>query len=232
MNQRTPPPNLKLTLRIRRTRGWQDYSLEAKPDDTVMDLLERLRREKARDLLYRHSCHHGSCGTCGCLINGKEALACLSILKDLPSTGDFDPREGGILVLEPLKHHPLIGDLAVDPAALFRELPEGADYRRAGETEKGPLKGTPVYLRFEDCIECGCCVSACPVGDQFRGPAGLAAVNRERRNHPEKEESLLREAAEMRGVPGCDKVFACSRVCPSHVAPGRQIQELRKDINP
>ena len=37
-------------------------------------------------------------------------------------------------------------------------------------------------MRFEDCIECAACVSACPVSGSdasFKGPAALAALERE-----------------------------------------------------
>ena len=40
------------------------------------------------------------------------------------------------------------------------------------------------FNRFENCIECGICMSACPTmaaDDKFLGPAGLAAIYRARR---------------------------------------------------
>jgi len=212
-----------IILRIMRRKNWEDFTIYGSPEDTVLDLLEQLRIKREPELLYRHSCHHGSCGTCGMIINGTEALACVTRVENLISPEEEKP----VITLEPLKGLRVIGDLAVEPSALFEELPDPADYLRAGENQKGLLKDTPPFVRFEDCIECGCCVSVCPVTNDFRGPAALAALNRERINHPDKGEIILKEAAESRGVPACEKAFFCSRVCPSGVAPGRQIHELR-----
>ena len=53
---------------------YQDFSLHAEPEMSVLDALEKIRLEQDNTLMYRHSCHHSSCGTCACRINGKERL--------------------------------------------------------------------------------------------------------------------------------------------------------------
>ena len=82
------------------------------------------------------------------------------------------------------------------------------------------------FVRLENCIECGACVSACPVED-FLGPAVLAGLNRERLNRQRPEAALLELAAGERGVWKCQRALECSRVCPTAVYPARHIQELR-----
>ncbi len=213
-----PPASRRIVFRILRGE-WEDYPVPVSPGDTVMDILERLKRDRVPDLLYRHSCHHGSCGTCGCRINGRERLAC---------TANVWEMETEVVTLEPLRGHRIIGDLAVDPADLFRDLPSHSAYLR--EIEK-----YPGYLRFEDCIECGCCVSACPVLSPekkrpFLGPAALAAWSRERINHPGTNAEALEKAALPEGTAACDRAFECSRVCPTGVAPGKHIQLLRREV--
>jgi succinate dehydrogenase / fumarate reductase iron-sulfur subunit len=209
---------------------------------TVLDVLETLHR-KDRTLMFRHSCHHGSCGTCACRINGRERLACLTRVLDLDSE---------VVTIEPLNKLGKMGDLVVDAADFFREYPP--DWQTLRDSQANPESTPPeelaVYVRLENCIECGACVSACPVED-FLGPAVLAGLNRERVNRerleherlerheknggpsanayepPEHGESLLDLAGGERGVWKCQRALECSRVCPTAVYPARHIQELR-----
>ncbi len=189
----------------------------------MLDALEWIRLTLDKSLLYRHSCHHGSCGTCACLINGRERLACTAMALELGSD---------TVVLEPLERMKRLGDLAVHPGRLFKEIPVDWSYLRESEwNPKGsPPEGVDHYARFESCIECGACVSACPATQDFMGPAALAALNRERINRPEMVDELLKRAESERGVWRCERALECSRVCPAGVYPARHIMELRKAL--
>jgi succinate dehydrogenase / fumarate reductase iron-sulfur subunit len=88
--------------------------------------------------------------------------------------------------------------------------------------------GLDAFVRFENCIECGACVSACPVEAPFIGPAALAALNRERRKHPDREQAVRSRAAAADGAMVCERALECSRVCPTGVYPARHIAELRR----
>jgi succinate dehydrogenase / fumarate reductase iron-sulfur subunit len=215
-----------IILRVAREGGHVDHEVALLPGLTVLDALETIRGGRDPDLRYRHSCHHGSCGTCGAVINGHEALMCLTRLEDLLP---------GPVTLEPLRGMDAVGDLAVSPLPLFAALPEGAGYLRASGLEHGgPREDDPgaPYVRFEACIECGLCVSACPVpAEGFVGPAALAMADRDREERPERLAASLAFAAGPRGVAACKKAFACSRACPQGVAPGRRIENLRKTLS-
>lgn len=215
-------------LLIRRSDGhMQRFVVHAGKYTSLLDGLEEVRTKHDRGLLYRHSCHHGSCGTCGVQVNGERALACTTFLKDLPQETRVEP-------LDPFDR---LGDLAVNAAELYRDFPRDAGYLR--ESEANPDTEVPqeitatnrdAFVRFEDCIECGLCVSSCPVTRTFKGPAALAAYGRELEKHPEREEELLPEIDTPDGVWGCDRAFACSRVCPLGVAPARHIAVLQRRI--
>lgn len=206
---------------LRRRR--HEYSLEVNDRMTVLDALEVIRRDQDWSLMYRHSCHHGSCGTCGMIVNGERKLACLTQVTEL---------EGATFELQPLRSMNPLGDLAVDPSPLFADFPQGAGYLRRSELNADRRKPFEVehWERFEDCIECGLCVSSCPVTESFMGPAALAAYNREIINRPERRRELLAEVNVERGVWPCTRALNCSRVCPTGVYPARHIAELRKKL--
>jgi len=206
---------MERTIRIGRLGGFRDYRVPAEGLRTLLDALEYLRVRREPELLYRHSCHHGSCGTCGALVNGEPRLLCLAILDEIPG----DP-----IVLQALPGPTRIGDLAVHTGPLFRGIPEGAPYRRPSSAADPEAEAE----RLEDCIECGLCNAACPVDPPFVGPAALAAVHRTREIDPMRGEAMLNGAARPDAVPSCVRAFACSRACPTGVQPGRRIQELRQ----
>jgi len=258
---KTETATIPLVLRVRDGASSTEFHVDAEPGRTVLDLLERLRAGGAPVPAYRHSCHHGSCGTCGAVINGVEALMCLTTAGDLarprprlPGGPAAEPERdaaGAIVVeLEPLARMAVISGIAVVPGRVFAGLPGDLTYLAAVEDgDRSPLPPDPSgaisgpvcsasdaaeapwrpagRVRFEACIECGLCVSACPVAVPFIGPAALAAVNREREKRPERAAAMLAIAAAPDGVGPCGRHLACSRVCPQAVYPGKHIQLLR-----
>ena len=202
----------------------REYILAVNGEMTVLDGLEAIRREQDKTLMYRHSCHHSSCGTCAMVINGEEKLACLTRVISLESDS---------VTLEPLKGFKRLGDLVVEMAPLFRHIAEDWPHLRPVEVHEGAgadTDGTPP-TRFENCIECGCCVSACPVfkeNQRFMGPAALSALHREIEKSSHVGDALIRRARRKEGAPMCVRALACSRVCPTAVYPARHIAELKK----
>jgi succinate dehydrogenase / fumarate reductase iron-sulfur subunit len=210
-------------LRVARGAGFADYAVEAAEGRTLLDALEIIRGSGEAALRYRHSCHHGSCGTCGALVDGVERLMCLTKLSELGP---------GPVTVESLRKMVAVGDVAVDPSPLFTEMPEGSLYLRSSEVAHRAESpdGSP-RMRMENCIECGLCVSACPVTAPFSGPAALAAADRDREERPAREADALAFAAGSRGVAACERRFACSRACPQAVHPGRRIESLRRSLD-
>ena len=203
---------------------YRDFSLQVEPDMSVLDALEKIRLEQDNTLMYRHSCHHSSCGTCACKINGKERLTCITKISDLKED---------TITLTPLEGFKPIGDLVVDMQRFYEDYSEEWRYLRRSERIKSKRRpaGISHFTRFENCIECGACISACPVtrnSNAFMGPAVLAAVNNELKNSPQKSEDLLTMAGSKRGERMCQRAVNCSRVCPNKVYPARQIADLRR----
>ncbi len=201
--------------------GQRMFEVESPPEATVLDAIEALGMVSERPVLYRHSCHHGSCGTCGALVNGTPRLMCLTPLGSLPP---------GPILLEPLPKSVPLGDLAVEPVRFVGSMPDTGYLRKSEVEHPEPNPDGRSWRRFESCIECGLCLAACPVERPFAGPAALAALDREREERPEHARECIALAAAPEGVAACDRAFACSRVCPQGVAPGRRIGNLRTSI--
>lgn len=94
------------------TSPWtQRFTIEPGPADRMLlDVLERIK-EIDNSLSYRRSCREGICGSDAMNINGKNGLACVANLKELPRR----------IVLRPLPGLPVIRDLIVDMTAFFRQ---------------------------------------------------------------------------------------------------------------
>lgn len=215
--------NKKVSFKIRRYKPgvidpptFQTFELDVSGDTTVLDALEQIRLDGDPGLMYRHGCHHASCGTCACVINGKERLACTTNIFEL---------ETNEIVVEPAKHGPVVGDLVLDILPFYKEFQE--DWAILGPNKVDDRQ------KLEDCIECGICVSTCPVCGPdlpFVGPAVLAAINRQMALVPDQERSLLEIAGREDGQKLCERSIDCSRLCPSKVSPARHIAELRRKI--
>jgi succinate dehydrogenase / fumarate reductase iron-sulfur subunit len=205
----------------------QEFELAVGPQTTVLDSLEQLRLEQDNTLMYRHSCHHSSCGTCACMINGVPRPACVTGVLDLGTA---------TVTLEPLVGFRTIGDLVVDMRDFYADLSEEWSGLRAAEAGGGKRspQSQPGPVRFENCIECGCCVAACPAvggSDGFMGPAALAAIHNEMHKSPAQKTALLALADGERGQRLCRRALNCSRVCPTAVYPARHIADLRRMVS-
>lgn len=228
-------PKQTITFRIERFKPGvidpprlQSFHLQVDEDMSVLDALEQIRLTLDESLMYRHSCHHSACGTCALRINGTERLACTTRVLDLDSE---------IVVLKPLHGFERLGDLAVEMSCFYRDIdPDWALLKPAEAVEGVVGREGESPQRLEDCIECGCCVSSCPVAHRstdFMGPAALAALNNEMAKAPQnRRDALLSIAGSARGERLCERALNCSRVCPTHVYPARHISDLRRKLHP
>ncbi len=97
-----------------------------------------------------------------------------------------------------------------------------------------PPEGIRAFTRFENCIECGLCLAACPVAGsnpQYIGPAALAAAARVVEEPRGRDVgSVLALAREPDSVWRCRDIMECSAVCPAAVEPGTAVISLRRRV--
>lgn len=190
---------------------------------TVLEALRWIQLHADPSLSLRHSCFHASCGTCGIQVNGREVLGCVTFVHDL----------GRTVTVEPIANISVLTDLVVDMDEFYARFAEQHPLVRSSEflQEAQPPDGIEPYQRYEDCIECGLCLSACPIAataDRYVGPAALAAAQR-LLEEPRGADTgdLLAWADLPNGVWRCHAAFECSEACPSNVNPAARIMELR-----
>jgi succinate dehydrogenase / fumarate reductase iron-sulfur subunit len=206
---------------------YEDFDVPVGSGTTVLEGLRWIRVHRDPGLAIRHSCFHASCGTCGVRVNGREALGCVTAVGDLPA---------GAVTVEPIANVPVLADLVVDMVEFIARFPQEHPYvRESGFLEHAtPPEGLAGYTRFEDCIECGLCLSACPViatNDAYVGPAALAYAQR-LLDEPRGADTqrTLEWADDEDGVWRCHAAFECTEACPSNVRPAQRIMSLRRDL--
>jgi succinate dehydrogenase / fumarate reductase iron-sulfur subunit len=226
-----------VTLVIYRQKGgaapyYDKFKIEVSPDEYVLDAVERIWAFHDRSLCFAHACHHSTCGACGMRVNGVEKLTCITPIREVTS-------DGGTMKVEPLRNFPVLSDLAVDMGLLYTRM-DGIGHRPVLPLFEEPAgDGAPVlkiqtaeddYIRLSDCIECGLCISACPVATttaDYLGPAVLAGAFQHGING---NGDLLSMVDNADGVWRCHHAFECNEVCPSYVDPGTKIMDLRKVV--
>jgi succinate dehydrogenase / fumarate reductase iron-sulfur subunit len=221
------------------------FKIQVPDTAQVLDAIEAVWALLDRSLTFRHACHHASCGSCAVRVNGVEKLPCITRITDVWD-GHSPVR------VDPLRNFPVVSDLVVDVSGFYQRMSaSGLVITRTaepvlpltvdGQADRLPPKPVELaetlsrYNRFENCIECGICISACPTmaaDENYFGPAALAGIQRARQETKDPEESarLLALADGEHGVWRCHSAWECTEVCPQAVQPAEMIMALRSDL--
>lgn len=71
------------TARRPRGKQWtQDYTLDVRGDETILDCLLRIKHTVDPTLMFRYSCGHGMCGSDAAAVNGTPTLLCKAKIAD------------------------------------------------------------------------------------------------------------------------------------------------------
>jgi succinate dehydrogenase / fumarate reductase iron-sulfur subunit len=231
---------MKIILKILRFNSeidekpqYQSYTVEVEPTDRLLDALMHIKRFQDGTLAFRKSCAHGVCGSDAMRINGKDALACKTLVQDVVET------EGATVVIEPLRYFPVQRDLIVDQTTFFEKYKSIKPYLINDEPvlEKERLQSQEERMVFEDttsCILCSACFSACPVLEEnpdFLGPAAIAQAYRFLADSRDKGfEERLSSLDSPDGVWPCQNHFQCTQACPRWIKITKRINQTKKMI--
>lgn len=209
----------------------QDYKLDIAnvKGEMLLQALEVLKEEHP-DIGFRRSCREGVCGSDGMSINGRNGLACVTRLADLPDR----------VVLRPLPGLPIVRDLIVDMDQFYDQLHKVKPYLQNSKPvpEKERLQTPEDRAKLDglyECILCACCSTACPSfwwnPDKFLGPAALLAAYRfiadSRDDQKSERLAALKNAF---SVFRCRTIMNCVRVCPKNLNPTEAIHHLHQEM--
>jgi len=193
----------------------------------VLDALIKIKNQVDASLTFRRSCREGVCGSDAMNINGKNGLACITKLADLPAQ----------VTLRPLPGLPVVRDLIVDMTQFFKQYQSVSPFliNDTPAPEKERLQSPEEREELDglyECILCACCSTSCPSfwwnPDKFVGPAGLLQAYRfiadsrdqatsERLDNLEDPYRLFR----------CHTIMNCVDVCPKNLNPTRAIGKIK-----
>lgn len=211
------------------------FELEVGSTERLLDTLLRVARTKDPTLALRYSCGHGVCGSDAMLVNGRERLACKTLIKDVAD------KDGDVIIVEPLRNLPVQKDLCVDFRPFFdrwravkpffiaaEASPEGGKERLQTSGERG------AFEEATRCILCASCQSACPVvgaGRPFLGPAAVVQAFRFDEDSRDRGfEARLPALDRPEGIWPCESRGACTRVCPRGIPVTKSISDEKRRI--
>jgi succinate dehydrogenase / fumarate reductase, iron-sulfur subunit len=229
---------INVTIRVRRFNPevsdevlWEDFQLQMDPKERVLDALHKIKWELDGTLTFRRSCAHGICGSDAMRINGRNRLACKTLLKDI------NPEKP--ITVEPIKGLTVLKDLVVDMEPFFQAYRDVMPFliTKGNEPTRERLQSAEDRERFDDttkCILCAACTSSCPVfwnDGQYFGPAAI--VNAHRfifDSRDEGGEQRLEILNDRDGVWRCRTTFNCTDACPRGIEVTKAIQEVKRAL--
>ena len=175
----------------------------------------------------------GVCGSDAMRINGRDGLACKTLIKEVAD------KDGDRITIEPLRYLPVERDLIVKQDAFFKKYRSVKPFLINDEpvAEKERIQSQEQRMAFDDttnCILCGACYSACPVlGDNpaFLGPAAIGQAFRflaDTRDRGFLER--LPVLNDPNGVWPCRNHFKCTQSCPRSILITKRINQTKRMI--
>jgi succinate dehydrogenase / fumarate reductase, iron-sulfur subunit len=210
---------------------WQTFSVTLEPTDRVLDALHKVKWEQDGTLTFRRSCAHGVCGSDAMKINGRNRLACKTLIKDL------NPEKE--ITVEPIKGLPVLKDLVVDMEPFFDAYRAVMPFlvTNGHEPTRERIQSQADRDRFDDttkCILCAACTTSCPVfwsDGQYFGPQAIVGAHRfifDSRD--EGTEQRLEILNDKEGVWRCRTTFNCTDACPRGIEVTKAIQEVKRAL--
>ncbi|GGR25334.1 succinate dehydrogenase iron-sulfur subunit [Deinococcus ruber] len=215
-----------------RKAHWEVYPVEAQAGDRVLDVLNHVKWYVDPKLTFRRSCAHGICGSDAMLINGRNRLACKTLLKDVV-------KNGGTITVEPIRGLKVEKDLLVDMDPFFDAyravMPYFVNDEAPPTTER--IQSPEAAERMDhgsNCILCACCTTSCPiywVNGSYLGPAAIVQAHRfifdSRDRAADARMQILNQNT---GVWRCRTAYNCTEACPRDIPITQLIEEVKRAV--
>ncbi len=220
---------LRFNPEVDKKQHWETYTVEAEPFNQILDVLHQVKWYQDGTLTLRRSCGHGICGSDAMVINGRNRLACKTLVK----------HTGAKITVEPIRGLPVIKDLVVDMNPFFAKYRAVLPYfiTEGIAPEKERLQSIEARERFDDttkCILCAACTTSCPsfwANEDYTGPAAIVQAHRFIFDDRDQgAEMRLRVLGQPDGVWRCRTIFNCVEACPREINITRAIGEVKKAL--
>ncbi len=226
---------MEITIKIFRynpekdKRGhYETYKLEGDENDRVLDVLEYVKGMEDGTLSFRRSCAHGVCGSDAIRINGRNMLACKTLVRDV----------GANITVEPVLGLKIVKDLIVDMEPFFDNykavLPFFINNSPLPEDGRERLQSIEDRARFDEstkCILCACCTTSCPsywANGEYYGPAAIVTAHRFIFDSRDEAADLrLQILSETDGIARCHTAYNCTEACPRDIKITKAIGEVK-----
>ncbi len=208
----------------------QTYTIEAAPEERLLDVLNRIKWTQDGTLTYRKSCGHAVCGSCAMNVNGENVLACSTLVKDIKGTK---------VRFEPLPGAPVDKDLSINQdnfwAAYQQVMPYLCNDEPAPAKER--LQAPEDFDKIEEatkCILCGACTYSCPskwADEEYLGPAAMLKAYRfifDTRDRAGDER--LKILDNKKGIYKCYTIFNCVEACPKEINLTWHFSQIKKKL--
>lgn len=168
-------PSATFTVRVLRQNApgeasyWEKHVVTRTNDMNVISVLQQIAAtaetadgEKTTPVAWDCNCLEEVCGACTMVINGRVRQACSALVDKLLVD---NPEE---IELRPMQKFPVIRDLLVSRARLFRALQKTKSwipvdgYYDLGPGPRQSQAEQEVAYPLSECMSCGCCLDACP----------------------------------------------------------------------
>ncbi len=208
---------------------WQTFSVDVAKTDAILTVLNKIKDEQDGTLTFRKSCAHGMCGSCAIEINGRNQLACMTLVQDCKKP----------IKLAPMKGARIIKDLTIDQDPFFDRyraiIPYLVNDEPAPSGER--LQSPEDHALIEEstkCILCGACTHSCPsfwADNDYLGPAALLKAYRFVFDSRDTGAAARLKALDnAKGLFKCYTIFNCVRACPKEIHITSHIAALKRKL--
>lgn len=212
---------------------FQEYRIQARPSETVLNVLHRIKDTVDPTLTFSRSCGQAICGICAVRINGVPRLVCNTPVKEVAEGRDR-------VTITPLHNLPTIRDLVSDKGPFWDEVKKLKPWLiRDPDEPLDPDRESIMYpedlpdvMQMANCINCAVCFSDCDArrnDEQFLGPMAAAKVYRFVADPRDAATDERLRMADDNNVWSCMFAYQCAW-CPKGVEPQEAINILRKRI--